>query len=222
MPIELRFSADTLPVVTAIQAAERDIEKNTKQAAVRAIGTLSHRSKSIFESNKERPQESGWRPEDRMTGRFGFGRRDADSKAFVGRVFTDDSKRLGFGFPDVAQADAKTNYVWRSLEFGLKGSKHEPTTISDLVGESFFPTKPMRLPNSFYFRPRFKGVEGGRSTGPGRSPDDVMHLGGPFKRTKRPKGIKGKHFIEQAWISSTPEITKRFEKAIVSAFDSFK
>ena len=213
MPIELRFSANTQPVITAIQKAEKAIGENASQAAVRAIGTLSQRSKNIFESNKLRPQETGWREGDRMTGRFGFGRRDADSKAFVGRVFTDDTKpvgRLGFGFPDVAQADAKTNYVWRSLEFGLRGTEHSPSTLSDLVDRSLFPKKPMKLPKHYYFRPQFKG--GG----------DVMHLGGPKAPKVKPRGIKGKHFIEQAWLQSVPEINNRFERALVAAFDSFK
>jgi len=201
----LRFEPGDTPVLTLLDAAPTKLAKNTKAAASRNVGTVSSAAQGIFNSSIRRPQESGFRPEFRETGNFTFG--DRFGGTFHGAVIEDADGQIGFGYPDVADADAATNFVWRALEFGLAGRSFSPDSLLGL--DEFFPTKPHRLPSRYIFQ---SGPTG-----------DVLITGKQFpKRERAGHGFDGKHFIENAWIQSLSTIEERYRSAIRETFTSFK
>lgn len=83
------------------------------------LADLAFQAKSNFESRLGRRKgEHGQRPGRRQTGKFTFGSRGGG--AFVGLIIKDEKNFVsGFGYPNVAVADRRTKYVWRTLEYGL-------------------------------------------------------------------------------------------------------
>lgn len=106
----------------AIAFALQDFSKSLDGFHLRKLGELTSLARSNFEAKvaKGRSGESGrGQGRGRQTGQFTFGSRGGG--AFVGVFMKDETTGVsGFGYPNVAIADARTNYVWRTLEFGLR------------------------------------------------------------------------------------------------------
>ena len=130
------------------QAVE-DLENDLLAKHTRRIGDVTRIARRLFEQDTRRPTSKGDRPGDRTkrrkTGTFTFGARSGG--AFVGVDFSKDPVK-GFGYPNIEVADAKTQGIWRVLEFGLgaKATRHE-----------LAPTGEHLLPLRFGFDPNKKG-----------------------------------------------------------------
>lgn len=197
-------------VQTAIQAAPTELAKQSKQAASRNAGTINQKARENFEAGILRPQESGHRPEWRQTGNFEFGSRFA-SGTFRGAVLKGKNGAIGFGYPDIAHADAKTEGVWRALEWGLKGKYHTPSSLLGL--ESLAPDRPHRLPKRYIFG----NEEGAENRGTGRGQVLLTGRQYPLRKDQRGGGIEAKNFIENAWIQSLVIMRERYITATKDA-----
>jgi hypothetical protein len=198
-------------VGAALAMATRDLLDNIHFVHLGYFSALSNAALRNFESDIQRPMESGEGGGGRReTGNFTFGRRSGG--AFVGVFVEPNGKRgalQGFGYPDVDKADAATNGVWRSLEMGLEGRHHLPSTYSDDMFR-FRPKGTHIMPKQFYDF---------TSTSPSEA---VLYFGG--KRTRRTRagaGFEGKHFIEKAWMEVTSRIEGDYENIARVAFGAF-
>ena len=194
----------------AVQAIPVNLKKNTYQASAANIRTVSRKAEEIFLGSIIRHGESGHDERGRQTGKFTFSAREGG--AFVGSTFQVKKDLFGFGFPKVLTADRKTNFVWRSLEYGLAGSgspaRGKARSESLLGDNSLFPkAKSMRMPERFEFS--------------SKDPTTSYLYIGKRKRKRDTHGITGKHFIEGAWIESLETMTGEYEQSVVDATKVF-
>ena len=199
-------------VGAALAMATRDLVDNLHYAHLGYISALSNAALRNFESDIQRPMESGEGGGGRrQTGNFTFGRRSGG--AFVGVVVAPEGRRgslLGFGYPDVDIADAATNGVWRALEMGLEGKHHLPSAYSDDMYR-FQPWGTHIMPQQFY-----------DFTSPHPS-QAVLYFGGKrVRKTRAGSGFEGKHFIEKAWMEVTSRIEGDYENIARTAYGAFK
>lgn len=196
-------------IASALLAVPAEIEKGVRARNASYLGKISVAAERIFRSSILRPSESGFGAGGRrQTGNFTFGKRSGGGATFQGVQIDLQDGRTGFGFPDVAQADARTDMVWRALEFGLTGENHTSKSLGTPGLNEFLPPKPKhRLPRRFLFAPP--------SASPARS---VMIPGRGNEYRKAPGGIPGKHFIEGAWNEILESMTRDYETVLPEAF----
>ena len=199
----------------AVQAVPVNIKKNNLYSTVRNIGTVSSKAKDLFLSSIIRHGESGQGAGGRrQTGKFMFGKRAGAGAAFRGANFElkKGSDVYGFGFPDIAHADKVTEFVWRSLEFGLpgygnpKGGMRGPVALYP-ENSRLFPKENMRMPRNFEFSSK-------------NTATSYLYFG---KRERKPdtRGIEGKHFIEGAWAESLEIMNGRYKRDVIDAAKVF-
>ena len=196
----------------AFQALPVAMKKNSVEAAVRNLGTVSRAAEAIFEANQLRLGQKGEkrfteRPGKvpRQTGNFNFG--TARSGTFVGGTFEARKGVFGFGYPDPEIADKATKGIWRVLEFGMSGTNTGAPTARYSALNRFVVTKPHRLPARFEFT--------------SRNPAAAIIQPGSRDRIQEGGGIEGKHFIEDAWANSLEIMLGRYRKALTKATAEF-
>jgi hypothetical protein len=203
---------------TAVQAIPVNLKKNTLQSAGKSIGGINSRAKANFEAIVKRPGETGEGKErGRQTGNFTFGRKGVAGVAFSGNTFEHSKGVFGFGYPNISQADKKTNYVWRSLEYGLAGIHHKPTSF---FANPSFPQGEHKLPKRFYFtsgsptNSKFRVAK--KYSRKGRQGQTLLKSP-PIE----PGGIEGKHFIESAWLDYLAINENKWEADVVATRREF-
>lgn len=212
-----RFSFDENQIrrmKQAVQFIPRNGRDNTLASARGSILGIKNRAQAIFESHPRRPGESGEGTErGRQTGKFIFGGKDEAGTAFHGGTFKVSDTKFGFGYPDAAQADRATNYVWRSLEYGLVRS-------TSFFGDgTYFPqSKEHHLPNKFYFTSPNSATSALRVYRKGQDTKGQRILKGGKGEGK---GFEGKHFIEGAWESSIQRIGENYKRALTKTAAEF-
>jgi hypothetical protein len=199
-------------VGTALATATRNLVDNIHLKHVGYFSALSSAALRNFESDTQRPAESGeGLGGRRQTGNFTFGRRAGG--AFVGVIVEPEGKRgaiQGFGYPDVDKADAATKGVWRSLEMGLTGTHHLPSSYSDDMWR-FHPTGRHLMPAQPYDFTSFEPSQA------------ILYFGGKkVRKTREGSGFEGKHFIEKAWMEVTARIPEDYENIARIAFGARK
>ena len=211
---------------TLFTKATSNFRENLHAVHAQYLGQLANRARSNFYSSIQRPAESGeGEGSRRETGHFTFG---GDGSAFVGRLM-EKGNRYGFGWPDVDRADQATNFVWRSLEFGLRGTRNAPSTLYLQDTGSFFPRSHHKLPRAFYFKP-----------GGGPSVDVLVPMkGGRYRQaSQRPRprwgkprgpkeqtmgaGIVGRHFLEVSWLETKIGNPEKYDRVVQKSFYAFK
>ncbi len=202
--IEIKDNFYQLSVLLA--AATRNLNGDIDQGIRRAKGEVVGRARSHFTADTKRPAEKGQGAGGRrMTGRFTFG----DGQTFETRSIKISEEERGFGFPQVAKADTRTEGVWRALEWGLPGTEHRTSSphFSDLG--RFHIKSAHRLPRRFQFT--------------SRSPSSaILKLNVGPERTKPGAGFEGKHFIEQAWVETLLVLSRGYERIGREAFKAWK
>lgn len=156
----------------------------TTLSMTRRIGQLA---KANLERSILRPGEHFHGKGRRQTGNFTFGTRPkGQGKGGGGGAFVavnlEGDNQVGFGYPDIQQADDKTDRVWRTLEWGIgpRGMDHPES-----------PRGEPKLPQRFGF------------TGPNPATSRLMVLQGPavaqgaiyvqmFKTKQRRKNVRKK------------------------------
>lgn len=203
--IQTKNNLDVL--ATALAASTLDMNGEINAVLNNAKGQVVKRARSYFTADTKRPSERGQGQEGRrQTTNFTFGA----GGAFQTRTIKISDDERGFGFPDVATADTATDRVWRSLEFGLPGTKHGATQIHFTQMSQFFPHGSHLLPRRFIFS----------STVPSAA---VLILNkGPKRDSREGGGFEGKHFIEQAWFDAIEAMTRDFKIVQANAFKAFK
>lgn len=213
----LIVEVEGLQQTAALLARVTNVEfrKNINAFHGRQIGILSQRARDYFEESVSRPNESGARSHARQTGKFGFGQRSGG--AFVGVTINEpELDQYGFGYPDIARADRVTNYVWRSLEFGLKP---HPGAVRD----QFAPIGVHKFPSSFTFLP-FSGPGGvftPRGKGSGPTGTLVTPRGRVVRRVKAP-GWPARLFITRAFNDVAANITDGYQTVVAETYKDFK
>lgn len=112
---------DLTVIETTFQVVNERFKKGTGKMHREAIDRVSKRAHANFIRSIERAgtsatiQGTSYRPEDRATGRFTFGK----GRTFTGSLLRNLGSNIsGFGYPNVPRADAATDGAWRALEFG--------------------------------------------------------------------------------------------------------
>jgi len=201
----------------AVQAMVVNMDFNSIESAARNLGTVVRASEARFNSQTLRPGEvgvgSGGR---RETGNFTFGTLARGS--FTGTQFEDkDTHTFGFGFPDIAKADQRTNFVWRSLEFGLAGTEVNSMGVLHGPGFSRFPENQHLVPQGTHIMPRrFMFTEASP-----RSSFLFLNNQVPERIPRGGAGFEGKHFIEDGFLDSIEIMAGRYKKAVLDAVASF-
>lgn len=210
---------------TAITLEIGKIRENLNAVHAELLLRVKNAAQENFRSDIRRPAESGRGigQRDRQTGKFTFG--TTGGGAFVGNLFQDGDV-YGFGYPDIARADAATNFVWRSLEYGLKGWGEFPRALSNLgQTRAPFPRGTHLMPRAFHF------------SGPEGDPSSVLRLGGGPSwmqhnyrgyrtlKSRAGRGIEGKHFLERAFAEVRENrqlLARGYQTAVQKAIKSFK
>ena len=230
----------TLP--TALAAIPSDWKKNIHAYHANLLGQLAKAGRRRFTEDIKRPAESGegiGGNRDRQTGKFTFGVRSGG--AFVGRLMEENGQEA-FGWPDVEHADAVTNYVWRSLEHGLKGTETSVYRISGAVSTGYFasdvgymttmPRGVHRLPRAFHFTssspasaklrlgydPSALDPSGNRR----KSQDHIRRsLGRIPMKSKYGAGFEGKRFIAGSWgeVINNQRMIGKYDTIIRKSFE---
>jgi hypothetical protein len=123
----------------------------------------------------------------------------------------------GFGWPDIDKADAATDFVWRTLEYGLAGTRANRDGELRGPGSSRFPENQYLVPTGFHRMPR-------RFQFTTDSPSDsylFLNKHVPERLPPGGAGIEGKHFIEDAFIEALEVMAGRYKKAVLDPVASF-
>jgi hypothetical protein len=194
-------------LATALAASTLDMNGEINAVLNNAKGQVVKRARSYFTAETLRPLERGeGQGGRRETTNFTFGA----GGAFQTRTIKISDDERGFGFPDVATADTATNRVWRSLEFGLPGTKHGASQIHFAQMSQFFPHGTHILPRRFIFSSTVHAAA-------------VLILNkGPKRDSREGGGFEGKHFIERAWFDAIEALTRDFKIVEANAFKAFK
>lgn len=186
----------------------RHFEQGLDGAHRAKMRDLYRYAEEVFRSEIRRPNSSGHRGKDRLTGRFTFG----PGQTFQAQLVNDKKTHMwGIGFPKMQVADARTGFVWRSLEWGLgpKGTK-----------SSFGPIGTHILPTRFYF----DQPVGGRMF-LGADPKDRYRKKGerssehPLRgRGRLGQGFEGKFFISRSMERVAKELPREYERVWQQSF----
>lgn len=195
------------------QIVNVDLPKRLNALHTNKIGLLTKYAESMFHHEALRPDESGHRPEKRMTQQFTFGGKGAAFRGFL----IEEGNIQGFGYPDVQQADAKTNFVWRSLEFGLTGAKHTA------IANPFAPRGVAKFPSRFTFLPfaKGRGLFEPRGGGPARPRGKLVTPQGRILKTVTHPGIEPKLFITRAFNQVAEGMDRSYRQELASTFAKF-
>lgn len=186
-------------------------ERGLLQSHVRRTQTLYAIAEDRFRADIRRPDSRGDRPGGgrmgRQTGRFTFG----SGQTFQAVLIHDpESHQFGIGFPKLSVADARTDYVWRSLEFGL-GPKGTPDPMGPL-GEH-------KLPSRFHFQ--------GDRLVLGRDPKDRFRQQQNRKTKVRRanserlgQGFEGKFFIRDSMEVFAGTLPREYRTVFAQTFGS--
>ena len=199
----------------AFQPLPTKIGKKSKEAASRNMGTLTRRAEARFRGSIKRPGEKGVRGGIRETGHFEFG--TSAGGDFVGDLFEAEKGVFGFGWPNIDKADAATNYVWRSLEYGLAGTLANSRGVLHGPGRSRYPENQHLVPTGFHRMPRKYMF----STDNPRSSFLIQRNYFPPKVPPGGAGIEGKHFIEDAFDESLEIMAGRYKRAVLDPIAAF-
>lgn len=204
-----------------IAITKSEIPKTLDNIHLRAIGTLSGKAERIFKESIRRRDEHGWRPEARETTNFTFGGGIHGGRAFTGVLINPTTSGLkdtyGFGYPNVPQADEKTHFVWRSLEFGLAPAPVVPSEFAPR-GKAQFPTK-------FTFIPFRTGIGRGSLQPLSRTAartGSLMTPQGRFLKKVAHPGIHPKQFITTAFEETVPLMNAEYQKMLGSTFKDWR
>jgi hypothetical protein len=201
-------------VIHAVQFIPATIEKNSVEAASSNLGTLVRASESLFNASIKRPGERGVRPGIRETGHFTFG--TSAGGDFVGGTFKLDDGVFGMGWPNIDKADAATNYVWRSLEYGLAGTLANSRGVLRGPGRSRYPENQHLVPTGFHRMPR-------KYMFSSDNPRTSFLIQRNYLPARIPggAGIEGKHFIEDAFEQAQAVMIRRYKKAVLDPVAAF-
>ena len=209
---------------TLFTTATTKFRENLHAVHAQHIGQLDRIAHAMFVGSKIRGGETGERSGTRETGNFTFG---GANSAFQGRLM-EKGDTFGFGWPDVDRADQATNFVWRSLEFGLRGTRHGPTARfrETIAGGNVFPQGWHQLPRAFYFEgggPSTSRMVLGRGGGRqaramAQGPKKKMH---GYDKTMG-AGIGGKHFLEDAWFAARIGNPQNYRSVVQKSFHAFR
>jgi len=190
-------------LTTALAAATTELNTDIDAAILSAKGQIVTRARKKLELGEvRRPSESGEGADGRrQTGRFTFG----SGSTFESRTIKISDTNQGFGFPDVARADERTEGAWRAIEWGIPGARSGPRDYHFSGMEQFFITKKHRLPKRFQFT----------STSPSLA---ILKLNVGPVRTKPGAGYEGKHFIEKAWQETLEVMTRDYRRITNESF----
>ena len=229
-------------ILVRFEKAARKIDDALLGANTRLLGTIGERAKSNLRQSILRPAESGitedanGKDRNRQTKKFTFGTRGSKGGgAFVGTTYAGKNE-VGFGYPDIAQADRRTKGIWRVLEFGLgsRAGQPQPGISAPAIGLSLAARYGSRgkamLPQRFGF------------TSPNPSTAQLVVIQGPavaggaiyeqlFKTKQRrknvakkkrvtPKGQFGKFFLTRAVDDVVVEARKEYERIPTEAYRS--
>lgn len=200
----------------------------------RGTGTKNNNNVSIpLESWKvfsrqrpRRPKESGHRPDKRMTGTLGRKDFDRFMQIYSGKEFGSGTRR-GIGWPDVQRADRATDYVWRSLEFGLglqgtgESGEHKLPAKFGFFDESLDRSDTAKGFRRRYkkLRPKLESPGGLSSFNPASGKFNTGALQ-PLSNVLREdddgeyrqgRGYTGKHFLEIGFKRALPKIKRGYE-----------
>ncbi len=205
--IQLNVESNLFELSTALAAATRDLGKDAIAVTRAGARYVTGQARKYFNEEVKRPAERGEGAGGRReTGHFTFG----GGGAFQQRDLKISDTEYGFGFPDVATADAATNFVWRSLEFGLPGTKHSSSYVQFAELSQFFPKGSHLLPRRFRFSSESRAAA-------------VLQVGeGRYRNIRTGGGFEGKHFIERAWMDFFANWTREYDKVTDRAFRAWK
>jgi len=199
----------------AFQFLPEKIHKSSIESAARNLGTLTRFAEANFKASTKRPGEKGVRPGIRETGNFEFGTRAGGS--FTGTMFELEKGVFGFGWPDIDKADAATNYVWRSLEYGLAGTLANSRGVMHGPGHSRYPENQHLVPTGFHRMPRKFMF----STDNPRTSFLITKNYLPAREPPGGAGIEGKHFIEDAFEEAAEIMIGRYRKSVLDPVAAF-
>lgn len=221
-PIEISIETGTRePFLFKLTRKLAQLDKSIKGKNLSLQGDMTKIAKRNFRASIRRPAESGENQDHRMTGKFTFGTEGAFKSVLI---LEENSKTnvIGFGYPDIQRADARTKFVWRSLEFGLgpRGSGHPegPKGRAMLPAVFGFTTG---NPATAKMVVRGPAVSSGArylyTTGKDRG--TLARRGGGFRRVN-PQGIAPKYFITGAIAEMRGRAGKEYRKAAAETYRS--
>jgi hypothetical protein len=193
----------------------KENERGLLQHHVRRSQDLYRLAEGYFTAEVRRPTSSGDRSGERMTGRFTFG----SGQTFQASVIEDKANTVyGIGFPKVDVADARTDFVWRALEFGLPGTEHGSASPEGPQGFH-------RLPASFHWDP---ATGRGARLVLGRDPKDRFRKKGARNTRVRRKNVdrgagfeaknRGQGFIRPAMRDMSRQLPREYSRLFAQSF----
>lgn len=212
IPFYVKPDGKTLQLPTLVAQEVPRFRKNLNAVHARRLLDLKNAAQKYFREDIKRPAESGeGKGGRRETSNFTFGTKAGG--AFVGNIFQ-EGNLYGFGYPNIARADAATHFVWRSLEHGLRGTGGTPggrgNAMANVQVTDTEPQGRHLMPRGYFFTtrdPSTSVLRLARTGGAAPTQWNRMRLGGKKGRASREgakrenygKGIEGKRFIERAW-----------------------
>lgn len=234
-------------VARGLKKAERETVKSLQGKNLTWQRKLAEAGREYLYADILRPEERGLRSGSRMTGKFKFGARG--SGAFKGFPVSDrKSGQYGFGWPHVPTADARTEYVWRTLEYGLTGTRHSklhggilkmenPLGLLRPYGTEFPSVQPEAthiVPKAFTFRPwepersgqlilrrRGKSNLFGSRTNK-ETGEKALRENIIVRRDRQGGGVPAKHFLERAWAAVLPKMIPDYLAIPRQTFEKLK
>lgn len=203
----LQVAIDKAGFARGVEELEKSLDAYHQRSVAQK---LSRRAESIFRASILRPQEQEQASAPRrMSGRFTFGRDTGGgsfaSGTFVTTTFSENGVQ-GFGYPDVDRADRRTNFVWRSLEWGLGAGATD---------HEYAPRGTFKLPNQGYWVDPSTGKW--TKSVRGRRSDLYRPKGAAIPSPD--SGIEPKFFITQAWESVVAEIPRDYQRIATKVAD---
>lgn len=219
----LTIEADFTEAFYVFNYGTKKFQKGVNQEHANSARHFYDYGNKLIEKDRKRPQERGNRPGDRETGNIRFGKGEAFGS------FNSEFDNVGIAtisFVDINHADNLTNYVWRSVNYGLGGTEYPaPANEHAPLGEHWLPKffqfgKGEKFRSRSFYR-RGKEIE--------ISPFDraFQRTRGVFKPTSRGKnsgegrlgkGFEGHYWVEKAIEDTIDRLPRRYERIIVDSY----